>query len=38
VIKPSADEETVKYYRAVSKSLEGRLAKQRQTTTDVSYI
>ncbi len=38
VVKPSADEETVKYYRAVSKSLEGRLAKQRAATSDVSYI
>jgi len=38
VIKPSADEETVKYYRAVSKSLEGRLAKQRAPNSDVSYI
>ncbi|HEX9709684.1 MAG TPA: CDC48 family AAA ATPase [Candidatus Thermoplasmatota archaeon] len=38
VVRPSADEETVKYYRAVSKSLEGRLAKQRTATTDVSYI
>jgi transitional endoplasmic reticulum ATPase len=38
VVKPSADEETVKYYRAVSKSLEGRLAKQRTATSDVSYI
>ena len=38
VIKPSADEETVKYYRAVSKSLEGRLAKARAPNSDVSYI
>ncbi len=38
VVKPSADEETVKYYRAVSKSLEGRLAKDRTATTDVSYV
>jgi cell division protease FtsH len=38
VVRPSADEETVKYYRAVSKSLEGRLAKARQPASDVSYI
>ena len=37
VVRPSVDEDTVKYFQHISKLLEGRMARRRKDDVDVSY-
>ncbi len=37
VVRPSIDEETIKYFQHISKLLEGRMARRRRDDIDVSY-
>ncbi len=37
LVRPSVDEDTIKYFQAISKLLEGRMARRRKADVDVSY-
>jgi transitional endoplasmic reticulum ATPase len=37
IVRPSMDEDTVKYFQHISKLLEGRMARRRKDEVDVSY-
>ncbi len=37
IVRPSVDEDTIKYFQHISKLLEGRMARRRKDDVDVSY-